>query len=161
MGTEKELIMSVGIFLDKEHRPTGKEIERAVGNRYGLFQTLVDFMKRGYQLEGEWNYGGKNYGWNVWFRRSGKTLLNLFPQDGFCVAQVVLGKEQIEKAKLLKLGKRVAEVFSNAPQFHDGRWLYAPVKTAKDAKDICVLVALKRKPGVGKKYPEVPADRKS
>ena len=143
--------MSIGIFLDKEHRPTQKEIERALGKRYVLYKALIDFMQRCYQLGGELSYGGKNYGWNLWFRRSGKTLLNLFPQDGFCIAQVVLGKEQIEKARSLKLGKRVAEVFSNASQFHDGRWLYAPVKTAKDAKDIQELVALKRKPAPGKK----------
>ncbi len=91
--------MTVGIFLDKEHRPSEKEIERALGKRYGLYRALVDFMKRSYQLDGDLSFGGKNYGWNVWFRRSGKTLLNLFPQDGFCVAQVVLGKEQIERAK--------------------------------------------------------------
>jgi hypothetical protein len=143
--------MSVGIFLDKEHRPTEKEIDRALGKRYGLYKALIDFMNRSYQLDGKLSYGGKNYGWNLWFRRSGKTLLNLFPQNAFCIAQVVLGKEQIEKVRSLKLGKRVAEVFSKASQFHDGRWLYAPVKTAKDAKDIQKLVALKRKPAPGKK----------
>jgi hypothetical protein len=141
--------MSVGIFLDKEHPPANQEIVRALGKRYGLYKALIDFMKRSYQLDGELSYGGKNYGWNLWFRRSGKTLLNLFPQDGFCIAQVVLGKEQVEKAKVLKLGKHVAEVFSKASQFHDGRWLYAPVKTAKDAKDIQDLVELKRKPSPG------------
>jgi hypothetical protein len=143
--------MTIGIFLDQDHRPAKKEIERALGKRYALYRGLIDFMRRSYQLVGELSYGGKNYGWNLWFRRSGKTLLNLFPQDGFCVAQVVLGKEQIESAKRIKLGARVAEVFAGASQFHDGRWLYAPVKSAKDAEDIQALVALKRKPGSGKK----------
>ncbi len=46
---------------------------------------------------------------------------------------------------------RVAEVFAGALQFHDGRWIYAPVKTAKDVKDIQDLVALKRKPASEKK----------
>lgn len=74
------------------------------------------------------------------------------PQAGFSVAQVVLGKEQVEQARSLTLGKHVAEVFSKAAQFHDGRWLYAPVKTVKDAKDIQELVALKRKPAPGKNH---------
>jgi hypothetical protein len=142
--------MGVGLFLDKEHRPTGKEIERALGKRYALFQALVVFMKRSYQLEGDWNYGGKNYGWNLWFRKSGKTLLNLFPQDGYPVAQVVLGNQLVENAGPLKLGKHVQDVFSKAAQFFDGRWLYIPVKTAKDAADVQALVALKRKPAPGK-----------
>jgi hypothetical protein len=138
--------MAVGLFLEKEHRPTGKEIKLALGKRYGIFQTLLDAMKRNYQLEGEWNYGGKNYGWNLRFRKSGKTLLNLFPHDGFPVALVVLGTEQVEKSRSLKLSKNVKDVFAKALQFFDGRWLYVPVKTAKDAKDIQALIALKRKP---------------
>ncbi len=143
--------MGVGLFLDKDHRPTGKEIERALGKRYTLFRALVDFMKRSYQLEGDWNYGGKNYGWNLWFRKGGKTLLNLFPQDGYPVAQVVLGNQLVEKAGPLKLGKHAKDVFSKAAQFFDGRWLYIPVKTAKDAADIQNLIAPKRKPAPGKK----------
>jgi hypothetical protein len=143
--------MTVGIFLDRKHRPSGKEIRIATGKRYPLYKLLVDFMKRNYQLKGDLSYGGKNYGWNLWFRRSGKTLLNLFPQKGYLVAQVVLGKEQIEKASALKLGRNVAEVFSKAPQYFDGRWLYAPVKTKRDVEDIQALVMLKRKPAPEKK----------
>ena len=111
---------------------------------------FVGFMKKNYRLDGDMSYGGRSYGWNLWFRRSRKTLLNVFPQKGYLVAQVVLGKEQIERAASLKLGRRVAEVFSKAPQFRDGRWLYVPVKTKRDVEDVQALVTLKRKPALGR-----------
>ncbi len=138
--------MPVGFFLDKDHSPTRKEMDRAMGAKAGLFRMLWDFMKQAYGMEGEWSYGGKNYGWNVWYRKSGKTLVNLFPQKGYLVAQVVLGKEQVEKAADLPLGKTVRAVFDRAPQFHDGRWLYIPVKTKRDTKDVQTLILTKRKP---------------
>jgi hypothetical protein len=138
--------MGTGIFLEKEHRPSQGEIARTVGGKWELFRALAAFLRQNYQLDGELNYGGRNYGWNFWYRKSGKTLVNLFPQKGFLVAQVVLGKEQVEKGSMLALGKNVKDVFSRAPQFHDGRWLYIPVKSKRDVRDVQALILLKRKP---------------
>lgn len=138
--------MSVGIFGEKEGPPAPKDIDRALGAKRELFRQLTAFMDAMYRMKGDWAYGGKNYGWNIWYRVSGKTLLNLFPQKGFFVAQVVLGKEQVEKASGLTLGANVKDVFSRAAQFHDGRWLYIPVRTKRDVKDVQELIQLKRKP---------------
>ncbi len=137
--------MAVGFFLEKDHKPSSKEIQQIVGKRWVLFRMLMDFMRGQYQMKGEWSFGGKNYGWNYWYRKSGKTLLNLFPQKDYFVAQVVLGKQQVEAASALSLGKNVACVFSRAPQFHDGRWLYIPVKSKRDATDVLKLICLKKK----------------
>ena len=145
--------MSIGIFVDKKHWPSKKEIERVLGKKWDLFTALTAFLRENYPWKGELNYGGKNYGWNVWYGKSGKTLVNIFPQEGYLVAQVVLGKEQVEKAPTLELGRNVKDVFSRAPQFHDGRWLFAPAKTKQDLKDIQTLIRLKRKPSPGKKSP--------
>ncbi len=138
--------MSIGIFVEKEGPPARKEIEGVMGAKWDLFRQLTDFMDAAYRMKGDWAHGGKNYGWNIWYRKSGKTLMNLFPQKGYFVAQVVLGKEQVEKASGLTLGANVKDVFTRAPQFHDGRWLYIPVRTKRDVKDIQELVQLKRKP---------------
>ena len=138
--------MSVGIFVEKEGPPAQEDVDRALGSKRELFRQLTAFMDAAYRMKGDWAYGGKNYGWNIWYRKSGKTLLNLFPQKGFFVAQVVLGKEQVEKASGLTLGANAKEVFTRAPQFHDGRWLYIPVRTKRDVKDVQNLVQLKRKP---------------
>ena len=140
--------MSIGVFDEKDHRPTRKDIERALGAKRALFEQLMVCMNAVYQMKGEWTYGGKNFGWNIWYRKSGETLLNLFPQKGYLVAQVVLGKEHVEKASALTPGANVKDVFSRAPQFHDGRWLYIPVRTKRDVVDVQALVQLKRKPNM-------------
>jgi hypothetical protein len=141
--------MSIGAFVEKDHPPTRKALERVLGAKQALFEQLAVFMDTAYHLKGEWTYGGKKYGWNIWYRKSGKTLLNLFPQKGGPVAQVVLGREQVQKASALTLGAHVQDVFSRTPQFHDGRWLFIPVRTRRDVKDVQDLVQLKRKPDTG------------
>jgi hypothetical protein len=62
------------------------------------------------------------------------------------VAQIVLGKDQVEQALTLKLGKNVGTVLTGTPQLHDGRWLFIKVKTAKDVKDIQQVLQVKRRP---------------
>jgi hypothetical protein len=88
--------MSIGSFLEKGDPPTKKEKEQALGAKWELFLTLTAFLREKYQMKGDMNFGGKQYGGNIWYRRDGKTLVNLFPQKRYLVAQIVLGKEQAE-----------------------------------------------------------------
>lgn len=138
--------MAIGLFLDKDYQPTETAIFAALGAKRTLWEGLTQFIADNYPIPGEWNFGGKNYGWNLWYRKNGKTLVTLFPQDGYFVAQVVLGKDQVEQALALKLGKNVGTVLTETPQLHDGRWLFVKVKTAKDVKDLQQLLQIKRRP---------------
>ncbi len=138
--------MAIGIFTDKTHPPSNEELSEALGSKQPLWEALARFIEASYQLPSEFSYGGKNYGWNLWYRRSGKSLATLYPQKESFVAQVVLGKEQVEKALNLELGENVGKVLRDTPQFHDGRWLFIPVTTERDVEDIKQLILLKKRP---------------
>jgi hypothetical protein len=138
--------MSIGAFFDKDHQPTPREISAALGPRQPLWQRLTQFISDHYQLSGEWSFGGQKYGWNLWYRRSGKTLVSLYPQSNYFVAQIVLGKDHVEKAFPLRLGKNVRTVLEETPQLHDGRWLFIKVRTEKDVKDLQELLEIKQRP---------------
>ncbi|MBZ0290237.1 MAG: DUF3788 domain-containing protein [Anaerolineae bacterium] len=138
--------MAIGIFVEKEHCPTAQEIRDALGSAYPLWDTLTRFILDNYDMPGELSFGGKKYGWNLWYRRSGKSLVSLYPQQGFFVAQIVLGKEQVEKVGQLKLGENVKTVFDQTPQLHDGRWLFIKISTEEDVRDIQQLLQVKKRP---------------
>jgi hypothetical protein len=138
--------MAIGVFTDNEYQPTVTAVLEALGSKQPLWKELTQFIADNYLIPGEWNFGGKNYGWNLWYRKSGKTLVTLYPQKGYFVAQIVLGKDQVEQALNLRLGKNVGMVLTETPQLHDGRWLFVKVKTAKDVKDIQQLLQVKRRP---------------
>lgn len=138
--------MTIGLFIDKEHQPSVNEVSDTLGLKKPLWDEITQFIADNYPIPGEWNFGGKNYGWNFWYRKSGKTLVTLYPQKEYFVAQIVLGKDQVEQALNLKLGKNVGTVLTETPQLHDGRWLFIKVKTEKDVKDIQQLLQVKRRP---------------
>lgn len=138
--------MSISIFLNKEHQPQMSEVLDALGTKKTLWQELARFLADNYAMDGEWNFGGEKYGWNLWYRKSGKTLVTLYPQKTKFIAQIVLGQAQVEQALALKLGKNVRAVLQQTPQLHDGRWLFIKAKSRQDIKDIQKLLQIKRKP---------------
>ena len=138
--------MAIGVFCDKDRKPSPRQISQALGARKPLWDRLLKFIASNYQIPPDLSYGGKNYGWNLWYRKSGKTLVSLYPQDTHLVAQIVLGSAQAEQAMALNLGKNVRQVIEAAPQLHDGRWLFIKVRTERDAKDVEALLQIKKQP---------------
>jgi len=149
--------MPVGCFLDKFDPPTPEDLAAVMGPAFPLWQRLVRFIADTYQMEGEMSYGGKNYGWNLWVRKSGKSLVSLYPHVGRVVAQVVLGKAQVEKALALDLGEKVGGILRVTPQLHDGKWLYIPITEEIDVQGIEQLLLVKMRPVKRKINPLPPA----
>jgi hypothetical protein len=138
--------MSAGFFTDKSHPPSAEELRDTIGAAFPCWERLVTFIQDTYQMPGELSFGGKNYGWNLWYRKSGKSLVSLFPQQNCVVAQVVLGKDQVAKAMQLSLGEKVGKRLRETPQLHDGKWLFIPVDSEQDAQDIEQLLLVKKRP---------------
>jgi hypothetical protein len=139
--------MTVGSLLDKAQQPTLQEIEQTLGSAWSLWYDLTRFLIQTYpEISPVLSFGGKKYGWNLWYRKSGKSLLSLFPNAGYFVAQVVLGNAQVKQALGLELGESVGALLRETPQLHDGRWLFIPVRTAQDVQDVQQLLQVKRRP---------------
>jgi len=138
--------MPVGAFCDKDLKPSSRQISKILGAKKPLWDRLLKFIASNYHVPPDLSYGGKNYGWNLWYRKGGKTLVSLYPQDRHLVAQVVLGTAQAEEAAKLNLGRNVRQALEAAPQLQDGKWLFLRVRTQTDAKDVEALLQIKRRP---------------
>ncbi len=138
--------MPISAFADKEHQPSFDEVCAIVGSRLPLWLALNEFVFEFYGLPGEWKFGGKSYGWNICFRKSGRTLVSFYPQAEGLTTQLVLGQAQVPQALNLKLNAKVRRVLLETPQLHDGRWLFIPVRTERDVRDIEQLVLVKAPP---------------
>jgi len=136
----------ISVFADKNHPPSADELKAALGPMSPLWDALVEFIAANYQMPGELSFGGKKYGWNRWYRRSGKSLVSLYPKQECFVAQIVLGKDQVEKAMLLELGDGVGKILRETPQLHDGRWLFIPVTSEEDVNGVEQLLLVKKRP---------------
>jgi hypothetical protein len=141
-----EPAMSKGSFTDRDHHPSREEIDAALGPRRKAWDELNRYMAENYQVQGELVFGGLSYGWAARFRKSGKTLLTLFPGQKQFIANVVLGRSLLKKAHALKLGDNARQVLGSAKRYPEGCWLYIRVSSKQDAADIQRLIALKAPP---------------
>ena len=85
------------------------------------------------------------------FRKSGKAFLSLYPGVGGLTVQIILTEEQVERARALRLPRKVREIVEVAHPFPEGRWLFVPVRFARDAAAVKRLVSVKLKSGVAKR----------
>ena len=138
--------MPISFFINKTHSPESDEVNAVLGIAQPLWSRLIDFIANNYSMIVDMTYGGKNYGWNLWYRKSGRSLVSLYPQENAFIAQVVLGREQVEKALSLSLGENVGRVLHETPSLHDGRWLFIKITTETDLVDVEQLLMLKKRP---------------
>lgn len=138
--------MAPTVFMDREHQPTESEILAALGVAAPLWELLTTYVHEAYAIEPTFYPPSKNYGWDVKYRKGGKTLLSLTPDEGGFVALVVLGEKETEAARELELGPHVRGVFDDARQLRDGRWLFVRVESERDVEDLEALLAVKRRP---------------
>jgi hypothetical protein len=139
--------MTESCFTDPKHQPTPQEIRSALGSCFPLWARLTSFIEKSYQIEGTWStWGPAKSGWNLRYRRNGKALTALHPQQERILAQIVLGKAQAERALQLKLGEKVSRMLQEAPQLRDGRWLFISVTSESDVEDVEKLLLTKMRP---------------
>jgi len=120
-----------------------KGIFASIGSKKELWEDLTRFIADNYRVKSDFAFYGKNYGWALRFRRTGKALLSLYPGEESFTVQIVLGETAAEKAASLKLGKNVRNVIENARQFPEGRWLFIRIRSKQDISDVQQLLMLK------------------
>jgi hypothetical protein len=139
--------MPISSFAEKEHQPTMNEVFATVGSKRGLWEKLTRFVSDNFGInQGDFRFYGKNYGWALRFRKAGKALISLYPgKEGF-TAQIIIGRNEAEKAFNLTLGKNARKTLEDSREFHEGRWLFIRVESDQDAGDVQQLLIVKSRP---------------
>lgn len=130
-------------------RPDKEQLEIHLGGFVmQVWNELIGFVESSYNFEPVWNDGGKYGTWELKYRRSGKTLCTFYVKDGYFTVLVVLGKAEREKFDSLKEGfsSKTCDIYSNTPQYHDGKWLWIDVSDMSLVEDIKRLIEIKKKP---------------
>lgn len=136
--------MSIGAFTDKKHRPTEDEIQQVIGPKLSAWQKLIQFIRENYPSEEDFKFlYGKKYGWALRFRIRGKLLTSLYPTEKGFTVQINLSQAAIEQVQGMKPGENVQEAIARANPYPEGRWLFIPIGSADDIRDIQQLLALR------------------
>ena len=114
-----------------------------------LWNDLLAYMDTTYKARISIDYSGCGMapGWNVKFKKAGKSLCTLYPQEGWFVALVVIGqKEKSEMEETLwTFTEYTQNLYRQTKEGMGQRWLMFEVKNAEILEDVKRGMMLRRK----------------
>lgn len=114
---------------DMSHEPSLGEIGAYIG--LPLFGAFVQYMDTEYKAICKIEYSKDVWarGWNVKFKKAGKSLCVVYPKKGYFTVLVVVGNKEKEcvENQLPNLAKEIQELYQNTKEGNGQRWLMIDV----------------------------------
>jgi AraC family transcriptional regulator len=132
---------------DMNYEPNMDDISNYIGNP--LFDEFNKYMNEEYKVNGKIEYSKDVWarGWNIKFKKSGKALCVVYPEDQYFTTLVVVGnkeKERVEKL-LVQLSEKMQNIYHNTKEGNGQRWLMVDVNANDDVyQDILKLIRIRR-----------------
>lgn len=127
--------------------PSEQEMQALLGlSAYSVWKRFCSEISEWYEMECQWNDGGKKWKYEYKFRRGGKTLCALYAAQDRFGCMIIFGKAEREKVEKIRnrLSVHTLEIYDAATIYHDGKWVMfdesLPVEELKS------LLTVKRKP---------------
>ncbi|MCL2696988.1 MAG: DUF3788 domain-containing protein [Oscillospiraceae bacterium] len=92
-------------LFDKEREPSENQVNEYVDSP--LWGKLNDYLKQTYNIKPKLAYSGCAMdkgmwkGWNIKYKKSGKSLCTLYPKQGYILALIPIGVREMNEAELL------------------------------------------------------------
>lgn len=135
-------------LFEKNHNPNWEEITSYIDNN--LWGNLNTYLQDAYEIKPELTYSlcSAQRGWNIKYKKSGKALCTLYPEEGYFIALVVIGSKEETAAEFLTplLTDYVRHLYQSARNMKMGRWLMINVTDESILDDVISLISLRVKP---------------
>ena len=114
---------------------------------FTLWTSIIAKIDSAYDMEKEWDKGGKAAKYVLRFRRGGKTLVSLFPNDSAIGLMVIYGKDERAKfeAQQADFSSKVVSEYHSAKTYHDGKWIMFYLPDENVFSDLLAMLAIKRR----------------
>lgn len=132
---------------DKNICPTIEEIEEYVRNP--VFTLFCSEIKDTYQCNEKIEYSSCSWekGWNIKFKKAGKTLCTIYPREYYFTVMVVVGtKEKASVEEMLpECTVELQSIYHQTQEGNGQRWLMIDLKDKEDLYyDVLRLVQIRR-----------------
>lgn len=128
--------------------PDFTELEKKVNSP--LWAQLTSYLEQAYGTSPKIEYSGCSMkpGWNVKYKKSGKSLCTLYPLDGYFTVLVVIGAKEKQEADFIihTCSEYVQTVYSTTKEGMGQKWLMIDVRNPETVNDLKELIALRVKP---------------
>lgn len=135
-------------LYDQDSQPVPEQVSEFIDTP--LWWDMNDFLEETYHVPSQMSYSGCSAqpGWNVKYKKSGKSLCTLYPMPGFFIALVVIGQKETHETELqLPLySEYTRALYEKTPFSLGGRWLMINVTDEEILSDVKNLIGIRVKP---------------
>lgn len=130
-----------------DHQPTAAEISAYIDNP--LWEKLNKFLVNSYDIAPEYSYSkcSLQAGWNIKYKKAGRSLCTLYPLGGFFIAMVVIGAKELGETELRlpALDPYTQALYERTSEAMGSKWLMINVTTESILNDVEALIQIRRK----------------
>lgn len=132
--------------------PSTDDIKFYIGKSEPIWNELISFVEDTYKVSSQISYSkcSAQPGWNIKYKKGGKSLCTLYPMEDYFIALIVVGaKEEDEVRMAMEAGMftpYVMELYQKTAFSAGGRWLMIEVKNKELLNDIKILMKIRVKP---------------
>ena len=132
----------------KSLEPTLEQIEQFIASP--LWNGLCDWAESAYTIAPKVEHSTCSGapGWNVKYKKSGRSLCTLYPDRGQFTALISIGTKEAPEAELLlpTCSDYIRELFARTQTFNGARWLMIRVSDARVLEDVKKFIRLRVAP---------------
>ena len=136
-------------LFNQTKEPTMKDIEKFINNK--LWSEFNNFITKTYNISPNLSYSkcamdnGYFRGWNIKYKKSGKSLGTYYPKEGFFLALIAIGQKDMSDTDRImpSFTKYIQELYKNADTCMGSKWLCIEVTNEKVLEDLKWLIEIK------------------
>jgi AraC family transcriptional regulator len=136
-------------LFNKENEPTEAQVSEYINSP--LFGELDDYLRQAHKVKPKLAYSGCAMdkgmwkGWNIKYKKSGKSLCTVYPKQGYILALLPIGAKEINEAELLMplCSEYTQELFGKCETFQGGKYLGFELRNEDVLRDMKGLIDIR------------------
>lgn len=132
-------------LYNRFHQPAKENFSEYVND--DLWQELNSYLKETYHTLPQIGYSGCSMqkGWNVKYRKIGRSLCTLYPMQGYFITLVVIGEREMNEAELLMplCSEYTQKLFRQTVSGYGGKWMMIEVIKPDVLNDVKKMIELR------------------
>ncbi len=133
--------------LEAAQKPTKEQMAAYV--KSPLWNELCSYLEESYQAGAKIEYSRccSCPGWNVKYKKAGRSLCTLYPKEGYFTSLVVFGEKELLEAelKMPQLTGYLQTLFEQTKTGNGQKWMMIEVREQEVLEDVKQCIAIRRK----------------
>ena len=140
-------MMDWNMLYSNEKSPSPEQVTEYINNP--LWTDFNNRIQSAYRIRHcmEHSRCSMQAGWNIKYKKGGKSLCTLYPMQGYFIALVVIGSHELTEAEFLmpQCSDYVQTVFKNTKTGNGQKWLMLDVRDRGIMDDVFSLINLRKR----------------